>query len=130
MQCSGKNTCWVVRGGRAPGRQVRASQHGVATQPLGDLLGRQGVLDVLPPGQGGTQQAQGLPSAGGTLQNPVHLLQQATGSHDWWGWWGWWLQQRRRSFMVTTWFDFHSQQVQLQCFMLLACQLIDQLYIH
>lgn len=69
------STSWTFRGGRAPRRQVRVPQLGVTTQPLRDLLGSLGIFDVLPPGQGGTQQAQGLPRAGGTLQNPVHPLQ-------------------------------------------------------
>lgn len=43
-------------------------------RPLGDLAGRDGVTEVLPPGQRGAEEAQCLPCACGALQDAVHFL--------------------------------------------------------
>lgn len=43
-------------------------------RPLSNLVGRDGVAEVLPPGQCGAQQAQRLPCARRALQDAVHLL--------------------------------------------------------
>lgn len=72
--------CVTVCGSRPPGGQGRAGEHLLTAQPLCYLAGRDGVLEVLPPGQGGTQQAQSFTGAGWTLQNPIRLLKQ-TGTH-------------------------------------------------
>lgn len=45
--------------------------------PLSDLVGRDGIAEVLPPSQRGTQQAQGLPCTRGALQDAVHFLSGA-----------------------------------------------------
>lgn len=42
--------------------------------PLSDLLGRDGITKVLPPGQCGAEEAKGLPRARGALQDAVHFL--------------------------------------------------------
>lgn len=42
--------------------------------PLSNLAGRDGVAEVLPPGQCGAQEAQRLPRAGGALQDAIYFL--------------------------------------------------------
>lgn len=63
-----------ICGSSAPGghRSARKELHPV--HALGNFPGRDGVLEVLPPGQGGTQQAEGLSCACGALQNAIYLL--------------------------------------------------------
>lgn len=56
-----------------PGRQG-AMEEELPLRPLSNLMGRDGVTEVLPPGQCGAQQAQGLPRARGALQDAIHLL--------------------------------------------------------
>lgn len=43
-------------------------------RPLSDPAGRNGVTEVLPPGQRAAEQTQRLPRAGGALQDAVDLL--------------------------------------------------------
>lgn len=63
-----------ICGSSAPGghRSVGEELHPV--HALRNFPGRDGVLEVLPPGQGGTQQAQGLSCACRALQNAIYLL--------------------------------------------------------
>lgn len=68
--------CVTICGSRPPGGQRRVGEHLLTAQPLCYLAGRDGVLEVLPPGQGGAQQAQSFTGAGWTLQNPIRLLKQ------------------------------------------------------
>jgi len=79
MQRTQIKPTWFVTVGssRPPGGQRCVWKHLLAAQLLRDLPGGDGVLEVLPPGQGGTQQAQGFTGPGRTLQNPVEFLEQA-----------------------------------------------------
>lgn len=65
-----------VGGSRPPGGQRGVGEHLLSFQPLCDLAGRDGVLEALPPGQGGTEQAQSFTGACRTLQNPIGLLRE------------------------------------------------------
>lgn len=59
-------------GGVPPGRG--ALREKLPLGSLGHLASSKGVPQVLPPGQGGAQQAEGLPRARGALQDAVHFL--------------------------------------------------------
>lgn len=47
--------------------------------PLSNLAGRDGVAEVLLPGQCAAEQAQSLPCARGALQDAIHFLNGKVG---------------------------------------------------
>lgn len=68
--------CIAICGWAAPGGHGPIGEQLCTPHPLCDLAGGDGVLEVLPPCQGGTQQTQGLARARRALQHPIRLLQK------------------------------------------------------
>ena len=69
--------------GLPPWGQGLVGEHLPSTHLLFDLLGRDVVFEMVPPGKSGTKQAQGFPCARGTLQNPICPLKDTDRDRPW-----------------------------------------------